>query len=418
MIKISEYPLTPEQLHFYNIQKEYPLLPAFNMYPMLMKLKDWVDMKKMSAAIIKTAQAHPACFSLVEEHNGTVFQKYVPDLITDVKIEKNSEAEFQAIAKNLIQPFNLLKEPGFRFRLFETESAKYFFIDTHHVFCDGLAKCIFVYDLDKVYAGQEIEQDAWLSYLEQRENAKLLPHYRESKLYYENLYGDAEWSKYPKTDFEGNGKNEQGFLFRDIDFSDNDWQILREYNLTQNDFFIIVSLLSTAIFNNSENVMNKWTYKGRWTKQHRNIIGNMIMKMPVALKLKNMTISQIFKSVREQVKGSLSHRDYSYIHLDKKILEDDILCSTYQSDLYSVPSKINLFESMAADLETNGYNVSDNIMYTEFRNQDKQFFILFDYAAHKYKSETVDKFFDTINKCAHKLLKVMKENKCDSEAIF
>ena len=46
MTKIFEYPLTPEQLHFYNIQKKYPLLPAFNIYPMFMKLKDWADMKK------------------------------------------------------------------------------------------------------------------------------------------------------------------------------------------------------------------------------------------------------------------------------------------------------------------------------------------------------------------------------------
>ena len=74
----------------------------------------------MSATIIKTAQAHPACFSLIEEHNGTAFQRYIPDLITDVKIEKVSEAEFQTMTKNLIQPFNLLKEPPFRFRLFET----------------------------------------------------------------------------------------------------------------------------------------------------------------------------------------------------------------------------------------------------------------------------------------------------------
>ena len=88
-----------------------------------------------------------------------------------------------------------------------------------------------------------------------------------------------------------------------------------------------------------------------WTKQHRNIIGNIIMEMPVALKLKNMTVFKIFKSVREQVKGSLSHRDYSYILLDEKILKDDILCSTYQSGIETVPSKIDLLESMAVDLK-------------------------------------------------------------------
>ena len=170
----------------YERQKEFPDSPLFNMYPVLMKLKDWVDMKKMSEILIKTAQAHPACFSVIEEHNGVPFQKYVPNLISDVKIEKISEAEFQSMINTLVQPFSSCDVP-IRLRLFETEKAKFFFFDTYHVFCDAFSKAVFVYDLDKAYAGGELERDGWLSYLEEKEQAKFSPHYQESKLYYENL---------------------------------------------------------------------------------------------------------------------------------------------------------------------------------------------------------------------------------------
>ena len=223
MLEKFEHRLTPEQIYFYERQKEFPDSTMLNMYPVLLKLEDWVDMERMSASIIKTAQAHPACFSVIEEHNGILTQRYVPDLIKSVKIEKFSEDEFQSIKDNLVQPFSLLNNALFRFRLFETDKAKYFFFDTHHIFCDAFAKTVFVRDLDKVYAGQEAGKDAWLSYLDERENAKFTPHYEESKLYYENLYGDTDWSRYPKTDFlSGETENQQGLLFRDAEIREAD----------------------------------------------------------------------------------------------------------------------------------------------------------------------------------------------------
>ncbi len=238
-------------------------------------------------------------------------------------------------------------------------------------------------------------------------------------MYYENLYGNTDWSRYPKTDFSDDGENQQGLLFRKTDFFSSDLEILQKYYLTYNEFFSVISLLSTAIFNNSENVLNTWTYKGRWKKSHHNIIGNMILDMPAALKLKNLTINQIFESVRKQLKGSLLHRDYSYTLFDEKILEDDILCFIYHENLYSVPSKINLFESMVIDFNdySKGYGTSINTINVELRRCNDGFLILIDYAANKYKSQTVEKFVDIFLECTHKLLRAMKENKCD-EVLF
>lgn len=351
---------------------------------------------------------------------GEIFQKYIPDLINNVKIEKVSEADFHTIIiNNLVQPFNLIKEAPVRLRLFETEKANYLFIDTNHIFCDAMSKAVFIYDLDKAYAGEELEQDSWFSYLEERANSKFSTHYQESKLYYENLYGDTEWSRYPKTDFSDDSGNKQGLLFREADFSDSDLDILQKYSLTYNEFFSLISLLSTAVFNNSENILNTWTYKGRWKKSHHNIIGNMILDMPVALKLKNLTINQIFESIKKQLKGNLLHRDYSYTMLDEKILEDDILCFIYHEDLYNVPSKINLFESMVRDFNdySKGNGASDNIIDVELRRCNNGFLILIDYAANKYKSQTIEKFVDIFLEYTHKLLRAMKENKCD-EVLF
>ena len=420
-----EYPLTPEQIYFYERQKEFPDSTMFNNYPILMKLKDWVDLQKLSECIIKTIQAHPAFSTVIEERNGVLIQKYVPDLIRNIKIEKISEAEFQTVKEDFVQPL-YMNETMLRIRLFETEKAKYFFYDVHQIICDGYAKNLWAFDMDKVYAGEELKPDGWFSYLEERENEKFLPHYEESRLYYENLYGNTEWSRYPKTDFSGENKNKQGILLRDTDILEGDLEILKNYYLTYNEFFSIISLLSTAMFNNSENVISTWTYKGRWEKSHRNIVGAMIMDMPLALNLKDMTVKQVFRSIREQVKGSLLHRDYPYTSLDKNILKDDILCVIDQGKTYDIvnnPKLVNVFEKI---LKLNSGNRgiggsdggSDNVIDVDFSINQGHVQIVFDYAAHKYKSETIKKFSDTLIECANKLLILMKENKCGSGALF
>ena len=408
-----EYPLTTEQLFFYDLQKKYPSYPICNGYAFLVKLHDWVDMKKLSESLVKTLQAHPACLSLVEETGGgTPLQKYVPDLITDVKIEKLSEYEFQSIINNLVQPFNSLVEAPVKLRLFETEKGKYFFFDANHIFVDGLAKSNFLSDVYKIYCGKELEHDNWFSYLEEHELSKKTPHYLESKKYYEDIYGGTEWSFYPKTDYEID-ENKLKFdvvvFLRNSDFCKNDLEVLKEYNLTYNEFFSIISLLSMSTFNNAENVFNTWVYKGRWKKSHVNIVGNMIMDMPFALKLKGMNLNQIFKSIKEQVKGNLQHRDYHY----EKIFDEYILCSFYQADIYEIIKTHKLFKKLVADFHSNA-----NIFDFSVKNNDDKFSFIIEYLPCLYKSETIEKFADIFAETAQKLLKAMRDNKCDSEVWF
>ncbi len=414
-----EYPLTPEQLYFYELQKNFPSYPLCNGYSMLFKLHDWVDMKKVSDSLVKTAQAHPACLSLVEEMGGTPYQKYVPDLVTDVKIEKLSEAEFQSMINDLVQPFNSCVEPPFKVRLFETEAGKYFFFDSNHIFSDGFAKINFSQDLGKIYFGKEVERDNWFSYLEERERSKTMPHYLESKKYYEDFYGGTDWSMYPKPDYEIDIEAitetlhfDENILFRNSEFNVSDLEVLKEYNLTYNEFFSIVSLLSMSTFNNAENVLNTWIYKGRWKKSHHNIVGNMIIEMPFALKLKGMSLNQIFKSIREQVKGNLLHRDYSYISLDEEIGDKYILCSFYQADIYELIYN-ELFEKLVAD-----FHSSANIFDFSVKNDGDKFSFILEYLPDMYKLGSIEKFADIFAETADKVLKAMRENKCDFEAWF
>ena len=65
-----------------------------------------------------------------------------------------------------------------------------------------------------------------------------------------------------------------------------------------------------------------------------------------------------------------------------------------------------------------GNGTSDNIIDVEIREENNKFLLFTDYAAHKYKYETVKKFANILISNTHKLLKLMRENKSDYEVLF
>ena len=134
--------LTDEQRYFYDNQKTAPNSTMYNHFPMLEKLKESVDIEKLIQSLLKTLEAHPAYLTVIEERNGVPVQRYIPDIINNIPVEKISESELMTLKDDLIQPF-YFGQVMCRFKIFITEKAKYLFFDDHHIVCDGIGKVIF-----------------------------------------------------------------------------------------------------------------------------------------------------------------------------------------------------------------------------------------------------------------------------------
>ncbi len=272
------YPLTTMQRYYYDNQQRAPHSTMYNFCSSLVLLHDWVDLERLSDVIAKIVDAHPTFCSLIEEHNGQPLQRIVPRLIAPSTIERITDAEFITIKDELIQPF-YPGEAMCRFRIFQTETAKYLFMDISHLICDGLSEYVLFHALDSVYEGQELPSDSWLSYLQEEEAAKFSPHYEESRRYFEDRYNPEGFSRYPQPDFDSEGLR-QGVSVFQTGITADELDILRKCHVTHNDFFITAAMLATASFNHTPNVMHTWAYHGRNKKELRNIIGLLLKICP------------------------------------------------------------------------------------------------------------------------------------------
>ena len=182
-------------------------------------------------------------------------------------------------------------------------------------------------------------------------------------------------------------------------------EILRKYRLSHTEFFNAVSLIATAEYNHDPRVLITWSYKGRCKKVHHSIVGMMLQDIPVYVNMQGLSPSDIFAAVREQTKSCLAHKDYPYTSLDEKMLEDDKLCVIYHGKIHDAYS-IDIFTNGFVEIE-NKKAGSQNILDIEIEETDHGLDLLFDYAAHRYKHESIQRFADMFVRITHDLLSKM-----------
>ena len=119
-----------------------------------------IDAAELSRALTKVIKNHPALMTVLErDEHGNIMQRYAPELMEEIKAEKVSEDELMVMKDYLVQPFEMLGHHLYRCRVFATESASYFFLDIHHIICDGFSTRVLSEDISRVLSGEELEKD-------------------------------------------------------------------------------------------------------------------------------------------------------------------------------------------------------------------------------------------------------------------
>ena len=140
----KEHPLTAEQLYMVDYQLYTPNSTMYNLFSVMKLDKEMFDLEKIIEAVRTVVKAHPALLTVFFYNDDyKLVQKYSPEMMQDVIVEKLSEFEFKYVKDTLVYPFRIIGGKLFRFRVFETEKAGYIFFDVHHSVFDGTSLKVF-----------------------------------------------------------------------------------------------------------------------------------------------------------------------------------------------------------------------------------------------------------------------------------
>ena len=395
------HPLTTEQRYMVDYQLYTPGSTMYNLFSMVRLDLENYDMEAMASVMQTVIRSHPALLTTYFwDEDGELSQKYSPEILQEIHVEKLSEFEFRFVKDMLVYPFKIVGGKLYRCRVFETEKYGYIFFDVHHSLFDGTSLKILMEDVVKVSSGMQPDPDYYYLMLKNREDVVASSFYEESRKYFADRYDGIEWTWHPQFDHTSR-ENELGELLAEIGFLQAGLTAVeRTYKITRNEFFITVAALAVSIYTHKNDIMLSWIYNGREDMQNLSTIGLLFRDLPVGVRLRDdETLRDLFADVHEQVQRGIEHSCYPYVEKDGLNLSHETVYLLYQQDIrdmngYGIET-INIRQNQAA---------SQAILDIEILDGSDGLQMMIDYFASLYDDASIEKFKDIYVKTAHALV--------------
>ncbi|MCR5844718.1 MAG: AMP-binding protein [Oscillospiraceae bacterium] len=400
----AEHPLTTEQLYMVDYQLYTPNSTMYNLYSMMKLDKDFIDMHKMAETLREVIARHPALLTKFSwNRDRDLVQTWHPEESWDIPVEKLTEFELRYVRDTLVYPFKIVGGRLCRCRVFETEKAGYVFFDVHHSVFDGTSLKVFMSDIGKTYMGLDADPDFYYLMLQRREDAVGTAFYEESRRYFENRYDRVAWSCYPKIDHESRD-NEMGELFAPLGILQPQMNAMEKaYKISRNEFFITVAALAISIYNNAPDVKISWIYNGREDLQNMTTVGLLFRDLPVGIRFQDSdTLRNVFADVHEQVQKGIEHSVYPYVDSRNTVNEGECAYLLYQRDIRDMGG-MDGFDIEMVDIRQN-QAASQTILDMEILDGADGLTLMIDFAASRYKEESMERFKDIYVKLAQALV--------------
>ena len=400
-----DHPLTAEQLYMLDYQLYTPMSTMYNLFSMMKADKDSFDMDKLVETMRTVIRNHPALLTTFHfNEDGNVIQRYTPEVEREIRVEKISEFEFQSLKDTLVQPFQVIGGCLYRCRIFETEKNGYIFFDVHHTLFDGTSLKVFMGNVGKLYMGMLPDPDFYYLMLQHREDMIDTDFYNQSKRYFEDRFEGVEWSSYPKIDHESR-ENEMGELFADMGIEQPQMAAMeRRYKITRNEFFITVAALAIAFYNKANDIKLSWIYNGREDLQMMNTVGLLFRDLPIGLRLQDdHTIRNIFSNIHDQVQKGIEHSCYPYVDTHNQVGGNESAYLLYQQDIRDMGGMEGGIDIETVEVRQN-QAASQTILDMEILDGSDGLKLMIDYAASRYKDESIEHFKDLFLRIAQSLV--------------
>lgn len=400
----QDHPLTTEQLYMVDYQLYTPRSTMYNLYSMLRIDKENFDMQKLAETMHTVIRHHPALLTTFHfNKDGEVIQRYTPEILEDIHVEKMSEFEFENLKDTLVQPFKIIGGKLYRCRVFETEKNGYVFFDVHHTLFDGTSLKVFMGNVGKVYMGMMPETDYYYLMLHNREKEVNDPFYLESKKYFEDHFEGVEWSSHPDFDHDSRD-NEMGEIFADLGIEQAQMNAVeRTYKISRNEFFITVAAIAIAIYNNKLDIKLSWIYNGRENMEMMNTVGLMFRDLPIGLHLnEKMSLRELYAEVHDQVQKGIEHSCYPYVDLNDQIIFGEAAYLLYQQDIRDMGG-LEEMNVESIDIRQN-QAASQTVLDMEILDGSDGLMLMIDYAASLYEDSSMERFRDLFVRVARTLV--------------
>ena len=414
------YPLRPMQVCLFDMQLTKARSNMLNISG-LFKVDDAVDMERLAKAINDTVNNYDIFRCRFVFHPGTddLCQRFDGEIIP-VKVEKISDEEFELRKKKISEPYHLINAPLYRIYLFETPSAKYFYMNCHHAIMDGISvSVLFGREFDLRYQGKPPRRrPPKYSDLIAQELLISPEELAEGNAYWRNMFKDFDVKKHMLPPDVQTCPNPQGEVaFYDFKNVTSDYFAGKTY--TDNDFFLAATMLALAKSTGSKNSIMTWLHTGRTNMREYRIMGLMIEQYPIAWDFEeNMTVGDYLNGLSKKINYGMKYRRSLEVVYTEG-LEDNCATFIFQKGAVSMHNNIFPIDGMDSEIlemaeDDHEYPNEDALDFEFHAEETGNYSLELAYVTSRYSEESMEKFAASIDEI---ILQFRDENKTLGEIL-
>lgn len=403
----KRFPLTDIQRNFYDIQMDDPESLMW-IIPLLFFFEN-ADEAKLLEAARRLSEHHPIFCTVLEEDQGTIYQRYAPQARQSVEVEQGSEEDILAIrteSRDPDLPFQMLGKPLAKLRLIRTEKGLYLFVVLHHVMIDGLGVQALLRSLKAAIAGQELVPDNYYSWLE-RQKTTFDESRMQSKQTLDDLYAKHDWTcQIPPI---SQHKSEQNGLLGAFLPVSEEWltEVETRTGLSRTGLFACVMILSLARFTGKHDILINWIYSNRGDVAEDAIACMLIKSLALGVQIERYkTLKGLFDEVHEQMLTNIACSDYEWCLRNPPAEGDDRLFFVYEGAISSYDLLGDLGGALLPMKSTNQavvHDMSSQVLNWTLDGVEGMLLACY-YDSAKYREEDMKRFERVMQQTAAMLL--------------
>ncbi len=315
----TAYPLTQTQLGIYAESMSHQGETIYN-NGVLLRLSPHIDVDRLARAIDQLVASHPYLQVSVElspDGEPRQCRRDVPPYIQ--QIEHLTDQQFEALRPTLVQPFSLLHDTLFRFRVLQTPTAVYLFMDFHHLIFDGLSFNVVISDLNLAYHGQPVPSEQWSSFdvaLEE-EHLRKSKAYEEASAWQQAHFSHLDIDSLPMGDVYGSLSTQYATAEHPlpVDLSELT-RLCNRLDVTPNVLMVAAFGYLLGVITHTNESLFATIYNGRKELKTSHTIGMFVKTLAVHVQWKSDTSRYDYlQTVKRQLLGSMNNDLFSFAEL-------------------------------------------------------------------------------------------------------
>ena len=311
----APYPLSHAQTGVYFECMKNPTSTLYNI-PMRAKMPEGVTEEELKKAIIQVANNHPELFVHFRTNDTGVEQLIDKNQAWSVETIDLTEAQLDAYRTEFVRPFNLLKDPLFRFSIVQTEKALYLYCDIHHLVCDGASYDVFFNELCALLNDGTIEPEmcSYAEFVADEQAAENSAEYAAAKEFFHSQLAQVEGVTEIPADLTTPKNGEIGQVYAPMNLQAAE-QLAKTAGVTAAGATLAAVFYTLARFANSDDLCITTISNGRSNLKMANTIGMMVNTLALSSKIGTQSVEEFVRETGGKFEQTLSHENYPFAEI-------------------------------------------------------------------------------------------------------